>query len=86
MPLLPPLVVMSDIRADVCVGGGGSVCVWLEASNRSGMPILFDQDSGSAGRWEARIGIPGSKHIYLGLFNEEREAARVYDAALVSET
>ncbi len=37
----------------------------------------------NAGRWEARIGIPGSKHIYLGLFNEEREAARMYDAALV---
>jgi hypothetical protein len=37
-----------------------------------------------AGRWEARIGIPGSKHIYLGLFNEEREAARMYDAALVN--
>ena len=37
-----------------------------------------------AERWEARIGIPGSKHIYLGLFNEEREAARMYDAALVS--
>ena len=40
-------------------------------------------DSACAGRWEARIGIPGSKHIYLGLFNEEREAARMYDAALV---
>ena len=21
-----------------------------------------------SGRWEARIGVPGSKHIYLGLF------------------
>ncbi len=27
----------------------------------------------AAGRWEARIGIPGSRHIYLGLYNEERE-------------
>lgn len=36
-----------------------------------------------AGRWEARIGIPGSKHIYLGLYNDEKEAARMYDAALV---
>ena len=30
-----------------------------------------------AGRWEARIGVPGSKHIYLGLFASEREAAKV---------
>ena len=29
-----------------------------------------------AGRWEARIGIPGSRHIYLGLYNEEREVRR----------
>ena len=36
-----------------------------------------------AGRWEARIGIPGSKHIYLGLFNLEKEAAQAYDRALV---
>ncbi|KFM23141.1 AP2-like ethylene-responsive transcription factor PLT2 [Auxenochlorella protothecoides] len=36
-----------------------------------------------SGRWEARIGVPGSKHIYLGLFIEEREAAKAYDRALV---
>ncbi|KAL0032426.1 hypothetical protein WJX79_010970 [Trebouxia sp. C0005] len=36
-----------------------------------------------SGRWEARIGIPGSKHIYLGLFNQEKEAAQAYDRALV---
>ena len=30
-----------------------------------------------AGRWEARIGVPGSKHIYLGLYASEDEAARV---------
>lgn len=36
-----------------------------------------------AGRWEARIGIPGSKHIYLGLYNMEKEAAQAYDRALV---
>ncbi|KAK3274119.1 hypothetical protein CYMTET_17684 [Cymbomonas tetramitiformis] len=35
------------------------------------------------GRWEARIGMPGSKHIYLGLFNDEEDAARAYDRALV---
>lgn len=36
-----------------------------------------------SGRWESRIGIPGSKHIYLGLFEAEREAAKAYDRALV---
>ncbi|WZN62099.1 AP2-like ethylene-responsive transcription factor [Chloropicon roscoffensis] len=35
------------------------------------------------GRWEARIGMPGSKHIYLGLYNDEAEAAKAYDKALV---
>jgi hypothetical protein len=27
--------------------------------------------------------MPGSKHIYLGLYNEESAAARAYDRALV---
>mmetsp|Transcript_17696 Transcript_17696/g.36245 ORF Transcript_17696/g.36245 Transcript_17696/m.36245 type:complete len:665 (+) Transcript_17696:561-2555(+) len=35
------------------------------------------------GRWEARIGMPGSRHIYLGLYNDEAEAAKSYDRALV---
>lgn len=25
-----------------------------------------------SGRWESRIGVPGSKHIYLGLFEQEQ--------------
>ncbi|KXZ46408.1 hypothetical protein GPECTOR_44g82 [Gonium pectorale] len=36
-----------------------------------------------SGRWESRIGIPGSKHIYLGLFEHERDAAAAYDRSLV---
>ena len=35
------------------------------------------------GRWEARIGIPGQKHVYLGLFEKEGEVARAYDETLV---
>ena len=35
------------------------------------------------GRWEARLGVPGSRHIYLGLYEIEEEAARAYDRALV---
>eukprot|EP00891_Asterochloris_glomerata_P008473 jgi/Astpho2/8473/e_gw1.00124.8.1_t len=36
------------------------------------------------GRWEARVGLPGThKHIYLGLFCEEAEAARAYDRSMV---
>lgn len=35
------------------------------------------------GRWEVRIGLRGSKHVYLGLHSSEVEAARVYDRALV---
>ena len=36
-----------------------------------------------SGRYEARIGVPGSKHIYLGLYSDERAAAAAYDRALV---
>ena len=36
-----------------------------------------------SGRWEVRIGLRGSKHVYLGLHSSEVEAARVYDRALV---
>jgi hypothetical protein len=36
-----------------------------------------------SGRWEARIGIPGSRHVYLGLYEGEAEAARAYDGSLV---
>lgn len=28
-----------------------------------------------AGRWEARIGVPGSKHIYLGLYHQVRHGS-----------
>lgn len=37
----------------------------------------------TSGRFEARIGIPGNKHIYLGNFTVDKEAARAYDAAVV---
>lgn len=30
-----------------------------------------------------RTGIPGSRHIYLGLYSQERDAARAYDTAQV---
>lgn len=33
-----------------------------------------------SGRWESRIGIPGSKHVYLGLFAQEAAAAQVSSA------
>ncbi|KAK9837035.1 hypothetical protein WJX81_008506 [Elliptochloris bilobata] len=35
------------------------------------------------GRWEVRIGLKGSKHVYLGLHTSEVDAAKVYDRALV---
>ena len=37
----------------------------------------------AVGRWEVRIGLPGGRHVYLGLYPSEPEAARVYDRALV---
>jgi hypothetical protein len=36
-----------------------------------------------AGRFEARIGISGNKHVYLGLYNKEPDAAKAYDRAVV---
>ncbi|CAD7704175.1 unnamed protein product, partial [Ostreobium quekettii] len=35
------------------------------------------------GRWESRIGVHGSRHIYLGLYLHEETAAKHYDRALV---
>jgi hypothetical protein len=35
------------------------------------------------GRWEARLGVPGQRHVYLGLFACEEDAAKAYDRALV---
>jgi hypothetical protein len=34
-------------------------------------------------RWEARVGVPGSNHIYLGLWEKEEDAAKAYDRAIV---
>eukprot|EP00887_Chlorella_sp_A99_P006643 scaffold3.g6643.t1 len=34
-------------------------------------------------RWEARVGVPGSKHAYCGLHEVEADAAKAYDRALV---
>lgn len=36
-----------------------------------------------SGRWESRIGIHGNRHIYLGLYDDQEEAAKHYDRALV---
>ncbi|GMH34976.1 hypothetical protein BSKO_02837 [Bryopsis sp. KO-2023] len=35
------------------------------------------------GRWESRIGISGNRHIYLGLYEKQEDAASHYDRALV---
>ena len=48
-----------------------------------GVIKLFNCCLFAAGRYEARIGIPGSRHLYLGLFNSEIDAAKMYDRALV---
>lgn len=42
---------------------------------------LFDFFTGR--RWQARIGIPGQKEMNLGRFDTDREAAIMYDQALV---
>jgi len=47
------------------------------------MPARPSGWAGAAGRWEVRIGLKGSKHVYLGLHTSEVDAAKVYDRALV---
>jgi AP2-like factor, euAP2 lineage len=32
-----------------------------------------------SGKWETRIGIVGGKHIYLGLYEGDVDAAKAYD-------
>ena len=42
-----------------------------------------ERGGAAAGRFEARIGISGNKHVYLGLYNREADAAKAYDQAVV---
>ena len=55
---------------------------FVQASSRTPAAQLSSALA-AAGRWEVRIGLKGSKHVYLGLHSSEVDAAKVYDRALV---
>ena len=72
MPLLPS-VTLDEL---VC-------SIRRQSQGHSRGSSLYRGVSGASGRWEARLGLPGRAHMYLGLHENEEEAARAVDRALL---